>query len=126
MGEGERSGSIAKQAGGAQSQANIQIRLKRFHLPPVDTAVIVGRRAMIGATAMLKSLEQMLPGAFRLVEVDDPVAEAIIVREAHVRRIDPERLAQLILDAAEGAMGETEMMHVTVDVEIRYSTSMEL
>jgi hypothetical protein len=100
--------------------------MTRFELPPVEGALIVGRKSPIGSNALEKALGEILPGAFCRVEVQHPVIEAVIVREANTRRIGRERLIELLVRHAENMMEDTEALRVTFDLVISSTEEFDL
>ena len=105
---------------------DLDIRLSRFHLPPVESALAIGRRAPIGANAMSKAMEEMMPGAFRKIVVEHATVEALLVREAHLNRVPEERLVPLLLSHVEAFMADTEMLHIDVQIQVRISETIEV
>lgn len=106
--------------------AELHIKLRRFHLPPVASALVIGRRAGIGPKAMAKALDEMAPEAFEFIEVEHPVAEALLIRRSHLRTLSRERLTTLLLNHAEPIMDETDMIHVDLDVVLRATEEIRL
>lgn len=101
------------------SRIELSLRMQRFHLPPVESALVIGKRAGIGPKAMSKALAEMVPGAFTLIEVDHPVAEAVIVRNVHLRTVPADRLVAILLARCEPIMDESDMLHVRLDVVVK-------
>ena len=104
----------------------VSLRMTRFELPPVESALVVGRRAPIGSNALEKALAELMPGTFRRIEVEHPVIEAVIIRESHSRRISEDGLVRLLIRHAEGMMDETEALRVTAELVITSSEEIEL
>jgi hypothetical protein len=115
---------VGAETGGQKVELNMQIQ--RFHLPPVESALLVGRRAGIGPKAMNKALAEMLPGVFQLISVEHPVIEAIIVRTTHLRTVPEERLVQLLVARCEPFMDETDMIHVRMELIIHANEKFEI
>lgn len=111
---------------GGKRRVTVNMRLNRFDLPPVESALIVGRKAPIGSRAMSKALEEMLPGIFLRVDVEHPLVEAVIVRRAHLRRVPQTTLVDLVLREAEGVIDETEMLHVALSLTIDVTHEVEV
>jgi hypothetical protein len=107
-------------------QVNLDIRMTRFHLPPVNSALAIGKRAPIGANAMSKALDEMLPGAFRKVDVEHDLIEALLIRVSHLRRVPEDKLLDVLLRNAEGFMADTEMLHLDVGLEVCVKASLEV
>ena len=108
------------------NRVDLTITLSRFHLPPVESALVVGRKAPIGANAMAKALEEMLPNQFRKVTVEHPDIEAVLIRNAHLQRIPEDRLVAMVLKHAERFMGDSEMLHLDIGIQVQVAESIEL
>jgi len=128
MGDAEQIGVtlVGDQRSQHPARIDLQIRLKRFHLPPVQSALVMGRRAVIGSRAMAKALNEMLPGAFERFEVEHTIIEAVIIREAHLRRVPSPRLIPLLVKHAEQFMADTDTLHLDIDIEVNLTESFEL
>ena len=113
-------------AAGPAARADLRIRLSRFNLPPVQSALVVGKRASIGSRAMAKALDEMMPGAFKRIDVDHPLIESILCRDVHLRRISSEKLIPLIVRHAEAFMADTDTLHFDINIDVFIRESVEL
>lgn len=111
---------------GRRSRISLTMEIARFHLPPVESALVVGKRAGIGPRAMEKALAEMVPDAFALITVEHPVIEAVLIRRAHLRRVPEEKLIPLILRQCENLMDESDMLHFELDIRVRTTEEIEL
>ena len=109
-----------------RNRIQLTMEISRFRLPPVESALVVGKRAGIGPKAMEKALAEMVPGAFVLVAVEHPIVEAVIVRVSHLRRVPQEKLIPLILRNCESLMDETDMLHFELDIRVRTTAEIDL
>lgn len=107
-------------------RVSVDLRMSRFELPPVQSALVVGRKAPIGSRAMEKALAEMMPDAFVRIEVDHETIEAVIVRKAHLRRLPEERLVSLLVRQTESVIDETEMLRVTMELEITLTEELDI
>lgn len=107
-------------------RVSIDVRLSRFDLPPVESALVVGRRAVIGSRAMEKALEEMMPEAFVRIDVEHPMIEALLVRRAHLRRVPEETLVAFLIRHAEAVIDDTEMLRVSMNLEVAVTEELEL
>jgi hypothetical protein len=98
--------------------ARVTLTVARFHIPPVESVLVVGTRAPIGARAMEKAFEEMMPNTFLRIEVGGPTVEALIVRRSHLKRIPEEKLIGLVLRHAEDLMEDSEMLQVGLNIEV--------
>lgn len=104
----------------------IDLKLQRFKLPPVESALIIGKRALIGPKAMEKALNEMLPAGYELVEVDHPSIEALLINTSHLKRVPKDRLVDVLIRHAEQMMADDETLHVGMDIEIAVAERLEL
>lgn len=111
---------------GARTRIELAMAIKRFHLPPVESAIAIGRRAGIGPKAMGKALEEMIPGAFTTVQLEHPIIEAIIVRSSHLRTVPEDKLIPLLVARCADLMLETDLLHFTLDVVVHANDELEV
>lgn len=107
-------------------RVTISLNLRRFDLPPVDSALVVGRRAPIGPTAMLNALQEMMPGNFVRIDVEHPVIQTVLVHTSHLKVVPQDQLLPVVLRHAERMMDETEMVHVQLDTSVSAQETFEL
>ncbi len=105
---------------------SIDCRLSRFRLPPVESALIIGKRAHIGPKAIEKALQEMLPGGFERIDVTHPVIESILVNVSHLRRVPREKLIAFLIRHSEGAMESDDTLHVALEIELVIKEQLEL
>jgi len=105
--------------------AMIRMTFKGCQLPPVRDALVIGRQAPVGSEAVVRAMQAMSPGAFRLVEVDHPLIESLLIRESDLRKVPEGRLVKLLLENAGPIMDETDALNVTIEVEISVDAKIE-
>jgi len=112
----------------AQAEVSKSIRVhtifSQFRLPPVRDALIVGKKAPIGPNALHRSLEVLMPGQFKLLSVNHPTIEAVIVRFSDLRKIPEDKFIPLLIESAEAIMDESDCLRV--DVEVEFSVTQEV
>lgn len=109
-----------------RTQVRLTMEIRRFRLPPVESALAIGKRAGIGPQAMEKALAEMLPDTFTLITVEHPVIEAVLVRKSHLHRIPADKLLPIILRNCEHLMDDTEMVHFDLDIRVRTTEEIDL
>ncbi len=103
------------------------MRLTRFDLPPVKSALVIGRKSIIGPEAFRRALQEMMPDAFLAFEVaDHEVVQTVLINVKHTRRIPTEKLVDLIVRNAETMMDPTEALAIELDIEARVQSEIEL
>lgn len=110
----------------SRRRVTVGLRMSHFELPPVEGALIIGRKAPIGSLAMEKALTEMMPGTFVRVPVEHPIIEAVIVRQSHLKRIDHGRLIELLIRNSEDVIEETEALRVSIELELSTVEELDL
>lgn len=112
------SGPASQSAEYVRRKATISMSFHQFQLPPIRDALVIGRRAPVGANGVARAFHEMVPGTFRLIQVEHPTIEAILVRESALRKLPEKELVPRILSHAERIMDEEDALHVSVDIEV--------
>jgi hypothetical protein len=97
---------------------NLQLHFTPYHLPPLDSALIIGKRAAIGANGISRAFQELSPAAFQLIPVEHPVAEAVLVRVSDLRKLPQQALISRLLRLADQIMDETDTLHVSLRFEV--------
>jgi hypothetical protein len=53
---------------------NLQLRFTQYYLPPLDSALIIGKRAPVGANGISRAFQELSPATFQLIPVDHHAA----------------------------------------------------
>jgi hypothetical protein len=97
---------------------NLQLRFTQYHLPPLDSALIIGKRAAIGANGISRAFQELSPQTFQLIPVEHPTVEAVLVRASDLRKLPQQALIGRLLRTADQIMDETDTLHVAVKFEV--------
>jgi hypothetical protein len=97
---------------------NLQLRFTPYHLPPLDSALIIGKRAPVGANGISRAFQELSPAAFQLIPVEHSVAEAVLVRVSDLRKLPQQALIGRLLQLADQMMDETDTLHVSLRFEV--------
>jgi hypothetical protein len=97
---------------------SLQLRLTPYHLPPLESALIIGKRAPVGANGISQAFQELSPATFRLIPVEHPVAEAVLVRVSDLRKLPQETLIGRLLRLADQIMDEADTLHVALKFEV--------
>ncbi|RKY48305.1 MAG: hypothetical protein DRP88_02515 [Candidatus Neomarinimicrobiota bacterium] len=106
--------------------ASIDFTISRFNLPPVGDALIVGKRTPIGPKALMNAINEMTPNLYKLINVDHPYIEAVIIKKSSLRKVDEGKLVPRIIKNVEKFMDETDSLHVAIDIKIYVKEEIQL
>ena len=96
----------------------VRLRARKFDVPPIRDCLVIGRKSPIGRVAMSKALKLLRSDLFDELNSDDNVVSDILVRSDILRMLPKEKLIDLILRRVKPLMGETEIIHLEIDVEV--------
>jgi hypothetical protein len=96
----------------------LELRFTQYHLPPLDSALIIGKRAPVGANGISRAFQELSPATFQLIPVDHPVAEAVLVRASDLRKLPQRELIGRLLRLADQIMDESDTLHVALRFEV--------
>ncbi len=99
-------------------KAIIDFAFQRFSLPPIQDALVIGRRAPVGANGVERAFRELTPGIYKLVHVDHPIIEAVLVRESDLRKIPQQDLVGRIVEHAGSIMDASDALHVKMDITV--------
>jgi hypothetical protein len=97
---------------------NLQLRFTQYHLPPLHSALIIGKRAPVGANGISRAFQELSPATFELIQVEHTVAEAVLVRVSDLRKMSREALIGRLLQIADQIMDEADTLHVALTFEV--------
>jgi hypothetical protein len=97
---------------------NLQLRFTPYHLPPLDSALVIGKRAPVGVNGISRAFQELSPAAFQLISVDHPVVEAVLVRVSDLRKLPQQALIGRLLRLADQMMDDTDTLHVSLRFEV--------
>jgi hypothetical protein len=107
-----------KETSSGRRRINLTFRFTQFELPPVHSALIIGKRAAVGANGTGRAFQEMAPGMFRLNKVERPIIEGVLLRECDLRKLSEIELVGRLVRQAEKMMSETDVLHVFITLEI--------
>nr|WP_026176739.1 hypothetical protein [Desulfurispora thermophila] len=110
----------------ANRTAEVRLRLSEFEIPPMQDALLVGRRAPIGPEAARRMVDALSPDQYQILRIDHDVFEAVVIRKVLLNLMPQEKLMALLLD--EGARVGTvdSVLRVQVNIEIHVSKMVDL
>lgn len=106
--------------------AEIQMHLTEFEMPPMQDVLIVGRNAPIGPEAAKRMVDVLSPDQYKVVKIDHPSIEAIVVRKSLINMIPEETLTDFILEEGERIADASMIIKAHVDITVHVSKSIDL
>jgi hypothetical protein len=107
-------------------KAEITMRMSEFEMPPMQDALIVGKRAPIGPEAARRMVDILSPDQYEIVKVDHPAIEAIVVRKALFNMLPQEKLVGLLLEEGGKVANESTIEKTQVNIVLQVSKSIDI
>jgi len=106
----------------ADATYRLRVQIREFKIPPVQDALVLGRKAAIGCHAIRKALHLLMAAPFVHIELDDEVVSDLIVRDTVLRRFPRDQLVTFVLERIKPLMKAEEILHLEVQAEIALTT----
>lgn len=103
----------------------LQARIKDFAIPPITDGLVIGREASIGAVALQKALNLLVPDHFEHITVDDEIVTDVLVKSILLRRLTKDRLVKFLIEQLKPFMTSEDILHVQLDLEISLTGELE-
>ncbi len=106
-----------------QTKHRISARISEYKVPPVDDVLVLGKSAPIGSVAMQRALGLLIAQPYEHIKLDDDVLSDLLVRQSILKRLKREVLVEFIKTHVKHMMGESEILHLTLDTETQIEMS---
>ncbi|MGQ9557598.1 MAG: hypothetical protein ACUVTU_06555 [Desulfurispora sp.] len=110
----------------ANRTAEVRLRLSEFEIPPMQDALLVGRRAPIGPEAARRMVDALSPEQYQILRIDHEVFEAVVIRKILLNLMPQDKLLALLLDEGSRVGTVDSVLRVQVNIEILVSKMVDL
>ncbi len=101
---------------------NVRVQFQEFKIPPVQDALVIGKRASIGCEAMHRSLTLLHVAAFERIEFkgdcENEIVGDLLVRQTLLNKIPREKLIDLVMVRIKPFMTAEEILHLRIEAEV--------
>ena len=97
----------------------ITMELSTFEIPPAGDVLVLGKRSPIGSQAAKKMLDSAAPDQFELVQPEDDLIEAILVKKCVFARTAKEPLIKAIVEESKAIMDSHCMLRIKCELTIK-------
>jgi len=99
-------------------KARIAMELSTFEIPPSGDVLVLGKRCPIGPQAAKRMIDSAAPDQFDLIQIEDDIIEAILVKKFLFLRTEKEPLVKAIVEESRAIMGTDCMIRVKCEVVV--------
>lgn len=94
------------------------MKLSTFEMPPAGEVLVLAKRSPIGAQAGKRMLDTVAPEQFELVQLEDELIDAVLVKKHLFLRADRKRLLRAIIEEAKPIMSLQGMVTIKCDIAV--------
>ncbi|HUV51069.1 MAG TPA: hypothetical protein VMW78_08640 [Anaerolineae bacterium] len=102
------------------SRFNVSLSFEGIRFPPFEDILLLGRRCPQGKAGVSKCLNLIAPEKFELVEIDDPVVEAMLINKVIIKRMPVEKVIKILKAKVFPLMTNGEIVKVDFNVMIYF------
>jgi hypothetical protein len=107
-------------------KADIVMRLSEFEMPPMQDALIVGKRAPIGPEAARRMVDILSPEQYEIIKINHPAVEAIVIRKTLLNILEQEKLIEVIMEEGGKIANDNMIIKAQISITVEVSKSVEL
>ncbi|WP_055666790.1 hypothetical protein [Desnuesiella massiliensis] len=107
-------------------KAEITMKLSHFEMPPMQDALIVGKRAPIGPEGARRMVNIISPDQYEVIKISHEFIEGIIIRKSLLSILPKDKLISIILEEGERIANETTIIKVEINLTVKVSRSIDI
>jgi hypothetical protein len=107
-------------------KAEVVMKISEFEMPPMQDALLIGKKAPIGPEAARRMVNILSPEQYEIVKIEHPTIEAIVIRKPLLTMLPQEKLIPLILDEGGSIANETMIIKAQINITLQISKSIDL
>lgn len=107
-------------------KAEMTIRLSEFEIPPMQDALLVGKKAPIGPEAVRRMVDALSPEQYEIIRVEHQVFEAAVLKRSLLKLLPAEKLLPILLEECERVADEQAVVKAQVNIVIQVNRAVDL
>ncbi len=107
-------------------KAEINMRFSEFEMPPMQDALIVGKRAPIGPEAARRMVDILSPEQYEIIKIEHEYIEAVVVRKSLLNMLSQDKLIPMIMEEGGRIANESMIIKAQINITLHVSKSVDL
>ena len=107
-------------------KAEMTIRLSEFEIPPMQDALLVGKKAPIGPEAVRRMVDALSPEQYEIIRIEHQVFEAAVLKRSLLKLLPEEKLVPILLEECERIADEQAVVKAQVNIVIQVNRAVDL
>ena len=100
----------------------IKLGFEEIKFPPFEDILVIGKKSPQGKVGISKLFELLVPNEFETIDVDDPKVEAIYINRNILKKIEIERVLEMLKKKVFPYISPSEILRVDFKLKIDYDT----
>jgi hypothetical protein len=98
------------------------LSFEEVRFPPFEDIVIIGKKCPQGKIGLSKSFELLVPDEFEIFEVEDKIVEAVFINRKILKKINKERVINLLKEKVFPYVSESEILKVDLRIKVLFDS----
>lgn len=107
-------------------KAEMTIRLSEFEIPPMQDALLVGKKAPIGPEAVRRMVDALSPEQYEIIRIEHQVFEAAVLKRSLLKLLPEDKLLPILLEECERVGDEQAVVKAQVNIVIQVNRAVDL
>lgn len=107
-------------------KAEMTIRLSEFEIPPMQDALLVGKKAPIGPEAVRRMVDALSPEQYEIIRIEHQVFEAAVLKRSLLKLLPEDKLLPILLEECERVADEQAVVKAQVNIVIQVNRAVDL
>lgn len=107
-------------------KAEMTIRLSEFEIPPMQDALLVGKKAPIGPEAVRRMVDAVSPEQYEIIRIEHQVFEAAVLKRSLLKLLPEDKLLPILLEECERVADEQAVVKAQVNIVIQVNRAVDL
>ena len=98
----------------------VTLNFEGVKLPPFQDILLLGKKCPQGKAGVSKCLNLLAPETFELVEIDDPIVEAMLISKHILKRMPVENVIKILKEKVFPYITPGEIIKIDFSVRVYY------
>lgn len=98
----------------------VSLRFEGIKLPPFQDILLLGKKCPQGKIGVSKCLNLLAPETFELVEIDDPIVEAMLISKHILKRMTAENVIKILKEKVFPYITPGEIIKIDFSVRVYF------
>ncbi|MDK2823421.1 MAG: hypothetical protein PWQ67_1576 [Clostridia bacterium] len=107
-------------------RAEVKVIFSEFEFPPMQDALLVGKRSPIGPEAARRMVDILSPDQYEIIEVNHDIIEAVVIRKSLSKMIPKEKLVAFLLEEGGNLADRDSIVKAQIKTFIEISRAIEI